>query len=239
MEKLGLQGIGWRDGEDPPDFYLSIGNQEFAVEVTTLEHVLDTDSGREVRMLAYSGSVDTLVREIEAEAIKQGILNGTYDTSANGPFDAFGSLRKAIMDGALDYVRRTQNLPQADYEEIVSQGVRYFRIQKIKAEGARILPGLLSYGPGRSLVAWVESDDVRLEACRLLRKALLDKKEKLKNVPLPKILLLRNAYVFAGAHVYRQCIENLQDLLRSFHSVFTVESEGYFLSTEEDAWHQH
>ncbi len=103
-------GVGsWWDGEDPPDFYITVDGERFAVEVTNL---LDdvVIGGATVSRLTYVAATENLVVQIDKEARKKRILRGSYQIWVNGPFDDFSKLRKLIVSESLKFIGSTQYL---------------------------------------------------------------------------------------------------------------------------------
>ncbi len=231
VDRLGLQPISWREGEDPPEYYLVVECRKFAVEVTTLVGEIKTGS-KSIADIEYVAALRKLAKRIQAVAIQRGILRGTYGILFNGPFDRLGRISSLIESQALNYIRDTQNLSEAPSCTIFKQGDRTCSIQKIKSS-----PDKIGYGIN-ALPDWGKWEgDILTEACHVLQKAISQKKEKLEHITLPKILLLLDQYSFAEPHIYKQCIEGL-NLLECFHSIFIVkkENEGYFLHTQDRSW---
>ncbi|MCL5957998.1 MAG: hypothetical protein M1358_01560, partial [Chloroflexi bacterium] len=73
VDSLGLRSRAWREGEDPPDYYLILGDRGFAVEVTNLIGELHTASGS-ISDEGYSAAVRKITKTIKSRAIEQGIL---------------------------------------------------------------------------------------------------------------------------------------------------------------------
>ena len=88
--------ISWRPGEDPPDAYLSIGDNELLLEITSTEVFREPFFGEnKIRERTYLISHRDLVKEIEQEAIKQGKLCGKYFITFSKPLssDKFSTYR--------------------------------------------------------------------------------------------------------------------------------------------------
>lgn len=223
----------WRQGEDPPDYYLTLGGREFAVEVTSLMLALNTDS-RSLPYRAYIASANKITKTVESRAIGQGILSGTYVTSFRGPFDDFGKIRGLVEKAALNYISDTRDLTKALYQDILPQGRTGCGIQKAHGKSDKVTCGMSSLG-------WLKWEgEIQAEASTLLRNAASTKRRKLEGVALPKILLLLNRYPFGGPRLYKECVRSseMARLMECFHSVFVVQNEedGCFLHTREQAW---
>ena len=85
---LKTKGIEWEDGprNEPPDYYLTINNTRFAVEVTQFQVTRDTILGTgRVLEKTYEAWCRQLVEEIEGIVISEGVLKGTYVISFDAP----------------------------------------------------------------------------------------------------------------------------------------------------------
>jgi hypothetical protein len=72
------------------------------------------------------------------------------------------------------------------------------------------------------------------DARALLDKVLSNKRQKLRQVAYPPILLIRDAYVFADAAMLRDGLAGV-DSVAAFHTVFLVtEGSGFVLYSRED-----
>jgi ribosomal protein S21 len=101
----------WRDGGDkrePPDYYLTAENEDFVVEVTTLDQQILTPRGIVVSRDGIDKAIKDFVKAIERDALAQGILQGEF-------FVWFGPLeidlhpkRKELKSLILEQIRAMQ-----------------------------------------------------------------------------------------------------------------------------------
>lgn len=215
----------WECGDEPPDYYLKLRNKKYAVEITTII-VKKTKFNKNLSDIGYVEGRDRLVKKIEKESHKQGILNGEYVMGIGGPFKDFKKARREIENKALRYILNTQNVGKAPNETIFKNGYATCFIEKISKDSNIICAGYNS----NDWFKW--KSEVLIEACKLLQEVINNKKERLKEINLPKILLLRHHYPLANADIYKQYKDKIKNL-NFFHSVFVVTSdkEGYFLNT--------
>lgn len=76
-------------GQDPPDYWLKLGNVTFAVEVTRTEVWREASAGQgEVRQQTYEATHEAFIREVECAATERAILNGTYGVVFQRPITA-------------------------------------------------------------------------------------------------------------------------------------------------------
>jgi len=240
-KQLQTSGIAWKRvprGDDPPDFYVTLGQNTFAVEVTRTEIMENAVIGvGQVRMQTYLSSHIRLVKEIEASARESGALSGTYAVLFRSPMSAsrFRQAKKDAVKQALDYIQRTHSVDNSPNEAILHQGQPVCWIEKLHSQSNKVREVFQG-------AAWVESPEVKDEVCQILQHALEDKKAKFeaKGEPVPKILLLLNTYDFASPAMYRDCIHRVKDV-DFFHSVFVVwpNGGGFLLHTSDEEWSEY
>ena len=233
VNNLGLQPSNWREGEDPPDYYFTLNGQDYAVEVTTIMmKVISAD--KPIPQVLFHSALKELGEEIMEESKNQRILKGTYYLYFFGPFDKFSKAKKSIKKAALNYIDKTQNLTTGDWKIIYQSRGRKCEIFKTGTTSDKVsLAGIVSPDYGK----WEE--EYEEEACRLLLEWILIKKQKLKDIKKPKILILLDNYPFSdlSKNIYKKCKLD-PDILNFYHSIFIVEPKGvgYFVHSNEKAW---
>ena len=252
-ERLGLS-TQWRLGNEPPDYYLTVGGRTFAVEITQVFGQVTTEAEESMGDEEYEASMETLCESIRRAAIAEGMLNGFYLIQFVGPFGQFRRSRSLITAGVLQYIRGTQHATTAPGRVVFSEiGLQMKDIgfaPETIAEfvGDRWIPescsieklggapdGIECVAGSRSRFMW--EGQVLAEACRMLQGAVSQKRRKLAEISEPLILLVLHRWPMVGAGIYRGCMEDL-NLPRWFHSVFVVQSAdvAYFLHTEQTDW---
>jgi hypothetical protein len=218
--------------DEPPDYYLLLGNTQFAVEVTTLVEKVLVGSASSLPHAVISKILQDFVDEVEATAQAEDCLHGDYLVSF--PIDDFAAIRGEIQKGLLDYIRGTDSWERAPlkivFERITpQQRPQQCGIQKVGNKLDRVISG----GP-----VWVKWEgDATIDLCGLLNESLTTKVDKLRDIAAPKILLLLDEYVFADPEMYGKCIPQISSL-SSFHTVFVVQGNkrGFVLYSQHSDW---
>lgn len=229
--------IEWQEGPDPPDYYLIVGNQKYAVEVTSIAEKIDIGSGKEIEREKLVEYRKRLVAEVESEAKTQGILRGCY-VVAFGPllppwFNLPGRSQK-IKCALLKYIQETQDVETAPERRITHCWIRK-----------------KSLSPSQEVVVlfepwsfWWEGEAVA-KACEWLESAIKKKADRLEGADqrlgtkLPKILLILHDFSAVNFTVYK-CCKLCRENLQSYHTVAIVSGfrdQGVFvLHTVNETW---
>lgn len=224
-----------RQGEDPPDFYLTLGKVKFAVEVTQTEIRREPTLGKgKVLDKTYREAHKNFVKEVEREAQRSKILKGTYVVHFQKPVIGtnFQRTTKCLLQDLLNYIENTKDLKDTSKKNISYQGSRVCWVRKVNNQSDKVLPFFTWF-------EWPDSPENISSVCEILQYAVTTKKQKLevRNILEPKILLLYNVYPFAEQKTYKHCIGNIHSL-DFFHSVFVVQFDrsGFFLHTCDKKW---
>jgi len=221
--------------DEPPDYYLLLDSTRFAVEVTTLLEKVLVGSGSPLPHAVISKILRDFVEEVEATAKAEScFLHGDYLVAFPTPIDNFAAVRDEIQEGLLGYIRDTGNLEKAPlkivFERIISQQrPQQCGIQKVGNKLDRVTLG----GP-----VWVKWEgDATIDLCGFLSESLNTKVNKLRDITVPKILLLFDDYIFADLGMYEKCIPQISSL-SSFHTVFVVQGNkrGFLLYSQHSEW---
>jgi hypothetical protein len=228
-------------GQDPPDFFLTLNRTTFAVEVTTTRVMREVAVGSgQIGEETYERSYTDFVGKVEEEANKLGVLDGTYVVHFLRPMakSNFRRVREEVFQGLLDYIERTQSEIAAPEEIIRYDGYAVCSIQKHNDQVDIVAEAF-------SDAAWVESPEVTDSVCQMLEVAVAEKKqvflrkgaEDPKVLSFPRILLLLNTYRFAEQTMYVNCAKRVTGL-NFFHSVFVVQGDGaaFLLFTSDPDW---
>ncbi|MBE2183400.1 MAG: hypothetical protein IAE89_08230 [Anaerolineae bacterium] len=232
LEKITVDPIIWKDGNqnEPPDFYLSFGSNEFVVEVTALmQHVKVQEQN--VPILALSESLKRFVGKIEREAIEAEILNGTYYVIFNNWYGDFQGVSKKLSQDIFDFIQGTQSATQSHPISIEIDFVNYCRIQKIAKPDNHVHIGIY---PRTAMVM----EAARRETRELLESMIVNKSKKLGEFTQPKILLLIAQSYFVDSEVYSELAKGLD--LSGFHTVFLIDGydlkRSYVLHSQNNDW---
>ncbi len=220
----------WQDGSDPPDYFLSLPGHRFAVEVTQVMERFDLA----VSPVPYAGmskSLTRLTRRLQARALQEGVLRGTY-VLAFKPIPNLGQQESVLTDRLLQLLSSGSQVKR-DHWTPVLQGPDgpLVEIMKLTDNGATIAELVGGSGP-----KW--GGQIVEEGSRLILEALTNKADRLRNVAGAHILLLVDAYHYAPGEIWRASIGGAASLRSSFHTIARVhaEYECQVLFSMEPAW---
>jgi hypothetical protein len=221
--------------QQPPDFYLSLGEMAFAVEITSTEVMRDAAiGGGQVREEEYELAHIALVRELETEAIRRGLLRGAYVISFPKPLVAskFSRAKEKIILRLLEEIEQAQALQLPSYIHVEYQGQKVCDIQKVGEHANEIFWAFEDGG-------WVESSEFVSLVLSLLQHVLIVKKTKLekKREYHPAILLLLNTYPLATPEIFQRCVNQIS-ATSYFHTIYLVNGDGTgsVLYSKEKDW---
>ncbi len=215
---------------EPPDYYLSMHGVIYAVEVTILIQKIDVRAKNHLPVGVIRDLLKRFVDdEIEADARKNGYLQGAYLVAFSKPLTDFANVKSVIQSELLSFIAATQIATQAPVRVVYKHNREECRIAKIHSEENKVVMG------GPSMSSWAA--EALREAKHLLDDRLGEKQRKLRNIGKPKILLLHNRYHFLDLEDYEAVIAEVPSL-HSFHTVFIVQSsiEGRILYSQEPTW---
>ena len=250
-DRLPHEFIEWRraprDGP-PPDFWMRVGERDFAVEVTRLVEVL-RDGRHHLSAIGYWEGLRRLANRVEEKARGQRLLKGIYILSAaQTPTLPPGRNPKAFMEACISYIRDTADKagPQPDRQVWPpnDDAVRAVRIDiyKLSDEDASVHIG------GHSVPKL--GPEIIQELATLVQRALSVKRRKLDDRGVQGqcegvVLTFYDSYGFASGHEFRYCVQAAEDA-NWFHSIFLVQpaatpaaairGKGCFLQTKEPGW---
>lgn len=222
------------EGQDPPDFYLTLETEHFAVEMTSTKIFREVALGSgSVIEQTYEASHTAVVREVQNKAEAQGILSGVYIVDFARPMsdERFRQVKKAVIGNLLAYIQKTQDLIEAESERIFYQNREVCRIGKVPGSMSGVYEAFND-------TAWPEAPETTDKVCQMLQATIAEKQQKLRNEGAPKILLLLNTYDFATPGMYADCVKKNPAALDFFHTVFVVwgNGNGCVLHAVEPDW---
>lgn len=220
---------------EPPDFYLELIGVNHAVEVTSLVEKMKMGRGSEVPYFSALFPLKQLVERVRIHAQQEGHLQGGYLVVFKEPFENFEKIKSKLERRLLYYIRDTKDNASAPESMIYSKVGQICTITKVhnKAGEVRML-----WDRGGINIDGMESD-----ICRLAKEAIQEKDHLLRNISLPKIILLYDLYGFGEYNlgnplIRKRCAETLAEQLRSFKAVFVIrdDSKGFVFYPEEMKW---
>ena len=215
---------------EPPDYYLSVNNTKYAVEVTMLMQKTNVGAKNHLPVGIIRDHLGKFVHdEVEMVARKGDYLRGAYLVVFSKPITNFTKVKDAIQTELLSYISDTLAASKASPKVIYKNSRQKCLIEKIHSEDDKVVMG------GPVIAIW--EGEVLAEAKQLLNERLDEKKYRLRNINLSKILLLHDKYPFTYGGIYKACISEVPSL-HSFHTVFVAErnNEGEILYSQEPAW---
>jgi hypothetical protein len=196
-----------------PDYYLSLGNTKYAVEVTQLREL--TSIGNKTRSdLDFLVPVTQFIEEVEGEARAIGILTGAYSVRVE-PLDDFGKLKQRIRREITDYLRSTQNMSSAGERVIIEKDNSRWEITKRHADRTYLSCGTTD---GKC-----HGEAIR-DLSTLLDRVLITKARKLAAIPKPWILLIADRYPWLDHSGWHESAIGLKSI-GDFHTVFLVSGD--------------
>ncbi len=202
--------------ETAPDYDLNLDGKQFAVEVTCVMHHRVVE-GKELPLGEIWSGLHYLTQKAEKACHSKGILRGIYVMCFSEPLPQLSespNLRRTVVQQVIAYVTRTQSDYRALEEVISYNGVQICTILK----NGNDVDGI-SCASSTSLTSGIS-------LCELLKKTIEIKANKLKDVSLPRILLLDEQYCRDQPHTWYDCLDGYAPA-RAFHTIFVVRDIGY------------
>jgi hypothetical protein len=229
---LGAGQTTWKNGEDPPDYWLTIDTICYAVEVSTIEEYITFGKKKETIRSARS-VYWKLATELEVEAANQGILRGLYFINIERPVPGMDHrLRNRLKRDLLSYIRQTQSEDAHSPLDLSAHSGQAIQIEKLDSE-----PDIVAYG-GMSRVGWPEDPEALDEALQVMQHRVTEKAGILSRFNEPKILLLLNDHHLIEPASYSEMAVRL--VSHGFHTIFVVnpfrERQGVLVITSEAHW---
>ena len=222
-------------GQDPPDFFLAIEDESYAVEVTSTPIARKPTLGkRTVNEETYEKTHREIVKSIEEAAHNQ-MFKGGYVVEFDKPIasDNFDRARKQLISSALDAISRSQLAP-VSWSDVVSQDDRILcHLEKVGEGEIRVFEVFST--------DFVQTDSPAFTASvtEILRNVIIRKIEllKAKGISQPAILLLLNTYGLADYETFLSCIEKVEER-DAFQAIFIIRpnGSGCIVHSRHPAW---
>jgi len=214
-DKFGFKNINWELGDEPPDYFLYLNNRKYAVEVTTIMESIELYDKKFPIATIYISLIN-LVKEIKDESIKRGYLNGNYGIAFNKPITNLISHRQTIKENAIDYIRTTKEEESARPQYIFREERENISILKLSDK----INNVGNIGPPRA--KW--HPKAKEEGFSLLKERIYTKTYKLKDIEMPKILLLLNHHLFLDLKDYED-FELTEEIEHNFKIISIIQNE--------------
>jgi len=177
----------WEDGPDPPDYFVEVDNEKYAVEVTSIHGVTELEGNRYTWTQLRNDLLDfgqKICDQIESEVT----IKGSYILSLP-PLPSLKNQKSKILKSALNYFNSNSEITRAISKVTVFKSKnKVVDIWKIKDTGSSIIPQSL---PGGALITKKEE-----QLSERLKTAIESKIQKLKHFKYPKILVILDLYGF-------------------------------------------
>jgi hypothetical protein len=179
----------WHDGEEPPDYFVSIGQQKVAVEITSIHRSASPD-GKD-RKKTSTGITEDLLDfggNIVREVVESGIsIPGVYDLCLP-PIPRIKQYRTQIVEALRAYFEeKVPQILKTTYTVILRVEGRDVEVWKWSEEGSVLNCGAFPAGGS------VTHRDDQLK--QLLRSAIQGKVGKLRGVTKPWWLVIHDQYL--------------------------------------------
>jgi hypothetical protein len=176
-----------------------------------------------------------LVDEVCIHAQQEGVLHGGYLVVFKEPFERFEKIRGELKSGLIDYIRNTKGDASAPESVIYQRMGQICAIRKYHDQTNKVN---MYWDRGGIYV-----DGMEAEICSLIETSIQEKKDRLRNVALPKIVLLNDLYGFGEYNlgnplIRKRCADILSNQLHSFKAIFVIrdDSNGFIFYPEESQW---
>ena len=220
---------------EPPDYYLELSGEKYAVEVTSLIEKMRTGTGEELPYLSTLFPLKKLVDRVGIHARQEGDLHGGYLVVFKEPFQDFEKIKSKLEKGLLDYIRNTKDEVSAPELMIYQKIGQVCTITKVHNQTNEVR--MFWHRDG------INVDGMETEICRLVREAVQEKENRLQKISLPKIILLNDLYGFGEYNlgnplIRKRCAEVLSNQLLSFKAIFIIrdDSKGFVFYPKESQW---
>jgi hypothetical protein len=210
--------ISWEDvpqKREPPDWYVTLDDAQFAVEATTIYDFLTVTASTKMSAALVSAALQSFIKkDVEQQGRAAGILRGTYNVTL-APIPNLSEHRAELARRFLEYIEQTKNDEKADLYSLGYVQNSQITIQKIHCQKDSVMAGILMG------VKW--EGEAQEDLKDGLSKALADKNYKLRNVSAPKILLLEDNFIYSFMAEWASAISQCDDKT-SFECILRIAS---------------
>jgi hypothetical protein len=186
LKQRGIQGL-WKEGTEPPDWFLEVEGQTFAVEVTSIHGSTNLD-GRDQTWVQVSKELTSFTNNVCSEVEGRVQVPGRFTVR----FPAIPNIkthRSAMVQALVKYFETpalTSNLHE--WHTVLRLEGREVAVYKMSETGASLAPQALLTGTAISRL------DNKLS--EILPVVVLRKAQKMAKIDYPAILVILDEYGF-------------------------------------------
>ena len=193
LDKKGFTLTGKLSDEDSPDYYMSINNKYYAVEITRISNIKINEN---TNYFKFKNTCEDFTRKIKRNY--KALIKGQYGifnfSSAFGSFKKNSMNYKNALEKAKIFIIKTMNY-SVEYSEIIYQidGTELFTMRKYNYRNYL----------NNEIVPYVRTSGVNLQGQALLdelQKCIDIKIHKMRNTPRPWILVLYDQSGFVNVN---------------------------------------
>ena len=195
----GIERI-WEEPEiDPPDWFLTLGKNRFAVEATSITDLINIGHSI-VPSPSVNFALSDFVDELETRAKERGILSGGYCV-ALAPIPNLHEHKEDLLSKFLQYIEDTQNISSP--KELSLGYVRHNNIS------------IRKFNSDQNYIGEVIQFDAKWEGeakdalNEYLKNSLDTKKSKLEQINEPIVLLILDAYQHSDITAWKDAINSI------------------------------
>ena len=195
-------GGQWTEGENPPDAYLSIGNDSIAVEISTLtQHVVDPSGGSKPRR-SEDTTATRLCNELDRELFNSIPPGRTVLLILSAPITSARKLKPKLSKEILTLVENAGLQDVSVEREILGNTITIHHFLEDRPSGKKIIGGIQNEK---------SSADILANAKVILRDRISVKSLKCNSLTQsgPIWLVLLNDYWLADTETYLQALSQI------------------------------
>ena len=209
LRQSGHDHIAWHDGAEPPDYFVDVSGIQYAVEVTGI-YGSRSVGNQEMPNQLIRMSLDKEFEKLKRRLLLAKQIHGYYVVRIK-PVVELNTLLPQIESEVLKYLRDTCLDESSPSKKLPGN----WTITKYARQ-----PDVFEYSAGRAM--WGSDADIELR--RFVDDALNAKMRKLRNISVPIVILLHDAYHFASMCAWTNSVSG--DAKARFHSILRVGNEG-------------
>ncbi len=190
----------WRPGENPPDAYLNIGNEQISVEISTLTQHVNDEKGGSVPRLSKDATAIRVSEELNDELREKIPPRRFVLLVLRSPITKARKLKPILSNRILDLVKSDGVSEAEAEEEILGNQIKIHLIPNDRPSGKKVV-GIVTNQKS--------SADILLNAKQILEGRIAVKAKKYQSLDFggPLWLALFNDYWLADAQTYQQAIK--------------------------------
>jgi hypothetical protein len=228
--RIPTKSATWREVElsdEPPDWYLEIGPNRYAVEATSVvDYLWEFDPP--LPSFSVSSSLASFVDRVEKEAKSKGPLNGAYLVSL-APIPNLRDHEEWLFDELMSYIDRTRDQASADEYELGKLGFSTLFISKFESDREYVAEAV-SFG--------AKFEGQALDDLHNVLSSIFEKKSiLLRNLREPVILLLLDAFHYSHIVDWLRVVSEMS-VPSLFDAIFRTHAEesAQLLYSRSEYW---